>query len=320
MNQNRLLNHRLSNLLHTILLLSGMIAILGLLGYLLGGTSGVLWATLLGGLLLYFSGNASPHWVLRIYGARPVAMRDAPGLYQIVNQLARRAGLPSTPRLYLLRHPAMNAFAVGTRAGAAIGVTEGILQRMNRREIAGILAHEISHIQHNDMRVMMMANVVGRMTRFLATFGGLLLFLNLPLLMLGMAAISWPAILLLLAAPTLNGLLHMALSRSREFDADLGAVRLSGDPAGLASALYKLEHYQNSGLFGIFFPGRSIPQNRLLRTHPLTEERVQRLQDISGEALPAPLFPSETGVRSSGRPQTGIRWPGWRIPGAGYSN
>jgi heat shock protein HtpX len=107
--------------------------------------------------------------------------------------------------------------------------------------------------------------------------GGLLLIINLPLLLLGRAQVSWTFILLLLFAPTVATLLQLGLSRAREYDADLEAAELTGDPAGLASGLNKLEH-QGAGLWErIFMPGRRLPEPSLLRSHPPTEERVRRL-------------------------------------------
>jgi heat shock protein HtpX len=171
------------------------------------------------------------------------------------------------------------------------------------RELTGVVAHEMSHVTNEDTRVMMLADVIGRMTASLSFIGQILIFINLPLFLMGQAHIPWLAIVLLLAAPSISSLLQLALSRTREFDADLVAVRLTGDPRGLASALAKMERYQGGWLGTIFMPGRRQPDPSLLRTHPRTEERVRRLLAIEGReefrapVVVAPEAPSFVGPR-----------------------
>jgi len=200
------------------------------------------------------------------------------------------------PRLYYIPDRMMNAFAVGSRDEAAIGLTEGLLRHLNRRELVGVLAHEISHIRHNDMRVMSVAALISHLTSLFSSFGQLLLFLNLPLLLFGRTTISWFAILLLLAAPLLSSLLQLALSRTREFEADLGAAHLTGDPEGLASALQKMAYYQDNLLKRIFMPGYKAPDPSLFRTHPKTDERVNRLRQLVVSNEPWLIQTSETRV------------------------
>ena len=134
-----------------------------------------------------------------------------------------------------------------------------------------------------------LADMMSRTASLLSLFGQLLLFINLPLLLLGEARVSWLAILVLLFAPTIIALLQLALSRTREFDADLGAVMLTGDPQGLASALSKLEHQQRGWLGSVLLPGRRNPEPSLLRTHPATAERIARLRELSLEPGHPPL-------------------------------
>ncbi len=282
MNQGRIINHRLTNWIHSLALIAAMLGLLAVVGLLLGGMGGLFWASALGALLLLFSRRIPSHFLLRLYGARALSRREAPQAHQLLEEISRRAGLSAAPGLYYIPNGITNALTVGDREGAAIAVGEGLFRRLNRRELAAILAHEISHIRHNDIRVLRFAEVVGRSTQFLSFFGQLLLFFNLPLLLLGRATISWFAILLLIGAPTVSGLLQLALSRTREFDADLGAARLTGDPGGLIQALRKLEFYNTNPLRRLLFPGYEAREPSLFRTHPSTQERARRLQSLLG--------------------------------------
>ena len=159
-------------------------------------------------------------------------------------------------------------------------MSDGLLRNLSSRELMGVLAHEVSHIRHNDMWVMTLADLVSRLTGLLSLVGQVLLLVNLPLLLLGMATFSWLGVLLLIAAPTISALLQLALSRSREYEADMGAADLTGDPAALASALHRLDRVPGGWFEQVFLPGRRVPDPSLLRTHPPTEERVRRLLSL----------------------------------------
>lgn len=273
----RLARRKFVNFIQSALLLGGMTLLLAGLGWTLGGGKGVFWAAAAGLVLLWLSPRLSPRLALRMYGAHPLPRADAPELHALVEDLAQRAELPYPPVLYYVPTPVMNAFTVGNRAESAIGVTDGLLRRLSLREVAGVLAHEISHIRNNDMWVMGLADLMSRMTGTLSFFGQLLVLINLPLLLFGAAALPWLPILILVAAPAVSVFLHLALSRTREYDADLDGASLTGDPLGLASALAKLERYQGGLLNRIFFPVRGVPDLSALRTHPRTERRVRRL-------------------------------------------
>ncbi len=236
--------------------------------------------------------RVSPGMVLAMYKAKPVSRAEFPAGVAIVEELSRRAGLPAVPKLHVIPSKMLNAFAVGRRDDAAIAVTDALATRLSARELAGVLAHEISHIAHEDVRVMAFADMVSRFTSFMSSVGLVSLALNL----LGFAGgfgeqVPWLAVLVLLAAPTVGGLLQMALSRTREFDADLEAAMLTGDPDGLASALTKLEKAQGKIWEGLMLPGSRIPDPSILRTHPVTAERVARLMALKA----APGGPDSAG-------------------------
>lgn len=268
------------NRLQTLLLLAAMATLLGLCGWLIAGVTGLVWVAAVGGTSTYLAARVSPRLVLRMFRAAPLPRHELPELHRIVAELSQRAGLPRVPSLNYIGSRTLNAFSVGTRENGAISITTGLLRSLNLREIAGVLAHEISHLANNDTRVMALADVMVRMTRVMSLLGVGLLLLNLPLVMMGQAGIPWLLVLLLTFAPTLLALLQLALSRTREFDADLEAARLTGDPIGLAQALSKLERYQGAFWEDLFAPGRRSPDPSLLRTHPKTEERIERLKSL----------------------------------------
>ncbi len=280
--------HRALNVLQSLLLLTAMAGVLGGLGWVIAGGAGVLWALAGGIVLVALNPGLSPRLVLSAYGARPLAPHLAPELNEMVRVLAERARLPAVPALYLIPSTLINAFAVGSRRTAAVAVSDALLRTLDPREIAGVLAHEISHVRHNDMWVMGLADLFSRLTTTFSTLGQLLLLLNLPLLLFSDYTISWTAIAILILAPTASALMQLALSRTREHDADLGAAELTGDPRGLASALAKMERYQGRFVEQVLLPGSRLPEPSLLRTHPPTQERIERLLALEpGRAPPA---------------------------------
>lgn len=276
----RYFSHRGLNRLQTLLLLGLMTGYAGLAGWLLWGPDG-LWLVLLWGMaLLIFSPQLSARWVLRMYSARPLHYEQAPQYHQALAALAERAGLIRPPSLWWIPSPVVNAFAVGTQRDSAIAVTDGLLRTLAPRELVAVLAHETAHIAHGDLFVMSLADVISRLTAAMSFVGMVLLFLALPQA-LGGGTVNWWPLILLAVAPQVSLLAQLGLSRTREFDADLTAAQLTDDPDGLARALIKLERIQNGFFRRILFPGRGVPEPSWLRTHPTTEERVRRLQDLN---------------------------------------
>jgi heat shock protein HtpX len=295
MDRQRLRIHKLRNDLQQVALVALLALLLGYLAWVVGGAP-FAWGTLIGVVLLYLANPvASPRLVLGMYGARALAQREAPGLYAILEELAARAGLGYLPRLYYLPTRVMNAFATGRREDAAIVVSDGLLRRLNRRELAGVLAHEVSHVANGDVQVMAFADILSRITGILGLLGQILLLMSIPLLFLGLETPPFGALLVLLTGPTLSALTQLALSRNREYEADRSAAELSGDPGGLASALDKLDRYQGRFWEQMMLPGRGLPDPSLLRTHPPTEQRIARLREL------APNLPRREPVGRSGR-------------------
>lgn len=295
--------NRAVNMLQTWLLGAGSLLLLGVTAWVFAGSTGILYALVFGAISMWAVRRISPQMVLSMYKARQVTPADFPAGFRIVEELARRAELPAVPKLYVIPSKMMNAFAVGRRGDAAIAVTDALARNLTPRELAGVLAHEISHIAHEDVKVMAFADMVSRFTSFMSTVGLVSLLFNLFGFAGGFSTqVPWLAVLVLLAAPTVGGLLQMALSRTREFDADLGAASLTGDPDGLASALTKLERAQGRVWENILLPSGRIPDPSVLRTHPLTADRVARLKALKTAEMPDELVAAAPGLPRTPRP------------------
>lgn len=284
--------HGFRNWFHTVLLVGGMALLLGYLGYRMGGTIGLAVLAIIGAVSLAIGPRfGGPRVIMRMYRARPVQVSEGTDLYAIVERLAERAELSSPPRLYYIPSRTINAFAMGTRRHALIGLTDGLLRILNGPELVGVLAHEITHIRNNDILVMSVADLMTRVLHVFSQIGWLLLLLNLPVLCVGGSLVPWSVVLLLIAGPTIANLAQLALSRTREFEADRGAIELAGDASGLISALSKLEH-AHTRLRHVLMPGRVLAQPSILRTHPHTRDRLTRLhaylQEMTGDLVDAP--------------------------------
>lgn len=305
--------HKLNNLIHTGLLLVSMAVLLGLLGWSVAGWAGVKFAVVAGIVLFLFTPALPSRVIMRAYGARPLHPRSAPRLYTMVETLSKRAGLERMPVLYFLPSPVLNAFASGGRENPAICVTEGLLNILNGDETAAILGHEIAHIQNNDMRVMGYAELFGKLTGYGSLIGQALVILLLPSMLAGYVAVSFLPYLLLVFAPLLSTLMQLALSRTREFEADLGSSILTGSPHSLVSALHKLEMYRGRHWKNLFIPASLRRQPSMLRTHPSTKERIRRLLSLSASFRHQRAIAPYRGRQPYGLPDPLIRFN--RIPG-----
>lgn len=272
------------NRVQSFALLLTMAGFLGLLGWLLWGVPGVVWLVMLGTFAVWMSPSMSPRWVMRLYGASRVDQHQARELSTALAVLAQRAELPVVPELYYVPSRMLNAFAVGSPHRSAVAVTDGLLRQLEMREVIAVLAHEISHVRSNDLWVMGLADMFSRATSMLSLLGQLLLLINLPLVAFSTVTINWFAIVLLIFAPSLASLAQLALARTREYDADLNAARLTGDPDGLASALVRIDQVQGGWMERVFLPGKRVPEPSLLRTHPQTADRVSRLMALKGDS------------------------------------
>lgn len=281
------------NNMKTFVLLAGLTALVAGAGRLIGGANGMVI-----GLGLAFVMNFVGYWfsdkiALSMSGAQEVTPQEAPDLHAMVGDLARRADLPM-PRVYVIPQPAPNAFATGRDPKhSAVAVTEGIVRILNRDELEGVIAHELAHIKHRDILISSIAAVmagalthVAHMLQFSMMFGGLGGRDDEDSGAGGLVG----TIAMMILAPLAAMLIQMAISRSREYEADRGGAEICGRPQSLANALLKLEAgsqripmhadpatahmYIVSPLSGQALAG-------LFSTHPATAERVARLEALS---------------------------------------
>lgn len=250
--------------------------VLGLVGWLLSGLSGLAVAVIAMAATIVLVPKVPVDLAMRVIGARPVHPEQAPGLYTLLIELSDAAGLAAPPILYRIRGGRVTAVAVGDSARSALALSDGMTMVMDEREMRGVLAHEIAHIAAEDTTLMNLAAAVGRVIHTLAIFG--LIAAVLVVLLTAEPVTIW-AVAVIALAPWAATLLHLALMRRREFAADADAVRLTGDPVGLARALVKLETLPGGGLARLIGggPGRRRRSGGFLRTHPSTKARIERL-------------------------------------------
>jgi heat shock protein HtpX len=282
----------MSNSIKTVLLLGLLTGLILAIGQMLGGTQGMAFALVFSVLLNFSSYWFSDKIVLKMYNAREVSEAEAPELYSMVHNVALRAGMPM-PRVYIIPTETPNAFATGRNPEhAAVAATEGILRLMSREELEGVLAHEISHVKNRDILISSVAAtlagvimMLAHMARWAAIFGG---YGSRDREGQGGGAIG--LLVTIIVAPIAAMLIQMAISRSREYQADASGAKTIGNPLGLASALAKLSRAneiapmdarpETAHLFIVNpLSGRSLAN--LFSTHPPIEERIARLRAMA---------------------------------------
>ncbi len=306
----RYVSGKFQNTFQTLVILAAMVSLFGLLGWMIFGAFGIFWALMIAGFILVSTPKLSPLLVLRMYDAKALFREDAGRLYEIVSELSRRADLRHVPRLHYIPSRMMNAFSVGSKSNSAIALSDGLIRILNERELSGVLAHEISHISSNDLRLHALADMMTRVTSMLSFFGQILIIFYLPMIFFADAHLPLIFILILIFAPMISIILQLALSRTREFDADLSAVRLTNDPRGLASALQKMESYDRSIWDILVTSGKKDPHPSILRTHPHTRKRIERLMHLA-EAREQDILESRERVVLPDRFPEVLRPPRW---------
>lgn len=272
------------NNIKVFVLLAGMTALMGMLGQALGGQGGMLIALLIAGVMNFYMYFNSSTKVMNAYKAQTITREQAPELYDIIDKLRKRAGLPM-PTVGIAPHRQPNAFATGRNAEhAVVCVTQGLLDLVNRDELEGVLAHELGHIKNRDMLLQTITATMSGAVTSLARFG-----MYSPHQGEGRGSAIGP--LLAILAPIAAMIIQFAISRTREFKADAVGAEISGKPLALASALEKLQNSANRIPMDVSPSVAPLAQinplsafkglSKLFSTHPSTEERVARLQAIA---------------------------------------
>jgi heat shock protein HtpX len=280
----------LGNWLKTSILMAGIVVLFGMVGAALGGAGGMLIALAIAGAMNVYAYWFSDKAVLRMYNAREVDAQSAPGFYSMITELAANAGLPM-PRVYIIDEAQPNAFATGRNPeNAAVAATTGIMQILSERELRGVMAHELAHVKHRDTLISTISATIAGAISSIAQFG--MLFSGGHNDREG-GVHPAVAILVMILAPIAAMLIQMAISRSREFEADRGGAEISGDPGALASALQKIhgyahrvpmetaEQHPETAQMMIINPLSAEGIKGLFSTHPQTEERVARLMAMA---------------------------------------
>ncbi|HKA65748.1 MAG TPA: zinc metalloprotease HtpX [Methyloceanibacter sp.] len=307
----------------TAILLAAMTALFMGIGYLVGGQSGMVIAFLVAAVMNLFAYWNSDKVVLSMYGAREVDERAAPELYGLVRRLAADAGLPM-PKVFIMDNPQPNAFATGRNPDhAAVAVTTGLLERLNRDELAGVLAHELGHVKHRDTLTMTITATLAGAISMLANFG--FYFGGGNRNSDGIGPIG--GLMLVILAPLAAALVQFGISRGREYEADRIGAEISKRPLSLASALRKIssaaeqipnppaERNPASAHLFIVNPLSGARMDNLFSTHPNVENRIAQLNEIAarmgqGEGVET----LEPAARASG-PWASPQQGGWRRRG-----
>jgi heat shock protein HtpX len=301
----------------TAILLAALTALFMGIGYLIGGQAGMVIALLVAGGMNLFAYWNSDKMVLSMYGAREVDARSAPELYALVGQLASAAGIPM-PRVYVMENPQPNAFATGRNPEhAAVAVTTGLINTVTHEELAGVIAHELGHIKNRDTLLMTITATIAGAVSMLANFG---LYFGRGSNNGNMGIVG--SLMLVILGPLAAGLVQMAISRTREYEADKAGAEISRRPLSLASALQKIagaaKHIPNmpaernpaSAHLFIVNPLSGARMDNLFSTHPNVENRVARLQEMARDM-------GESGVTPTGTQDAGPWSEPRRVAGRG---
>lgn len=280
----------MNNYTKTFVLMAAIVALFMVIGGLIGGKSGMLFALLFAAAMNFYAYWNSANMVLRMYNAQEVSPHSAPDLYLMVQQLAQTANLPM-PKVYVINEAQANAFATGRNPQhAAIAFTTGILNLLSYEELRGVAAHELSHVNHSDILISTVSATVAGAISSIATMA----------LWFGVrdeeGNRNWLASLLIgILAPVAASVIQMSISRSREYLADEGAAYLTGNPLALASALAKIdneahhtsmqvaEEHPATAQMMIINPLSGNKSDNLFSTHPSTQNRIAKLHELVGK-------------------------------------
>jgi heat shock protein HtpX len=273
-------------LFKTTVLLAALMGLFLVIGFLVGGVPGLVVAFVIGLAMNFFAYWSSDKLALRMAGAKEVTEQEQPQLHKTVAEMAKIAGLPK-PKVYVIENDAPNAFATGRNPShAAVAATTGIMRILNDRELRAVMAHELGHVKNRDILISTMVATIAGAISMLALIS---FFFRSSRSQYGFIAVlvAW------IVAPLVAGIIQAAISRTREFQADVTGAELSHDPASLATALEKLHQgvlerpmeatpmAESTAHMYIVHPFKAGGMANLFSTHPPVEERVKRLRDIA---------------------------------------
>ncbi len=280
------------NTVKTIGLMVFMTLLLVFVGAAIGGRSGMIIAFAIATIMNFGSYWFSDKIVLRMYRAQPVSEAEAPELYAIVRTLVQKAGMPM-PKVYIIPEETPNAFATGRNPEhAVVAVTQGIMRLLSREELSGVIAHELAHIRHRDMLTgTIVATIAGAISMLAQMAQWAMLFGGGSRRDDDEGGSPIVALVMMIVAPIAAMLVQMAISRTREYEADAGGAKIAGNPSGLANALLKLEKGNQvipmadakpaTAHMFIVNPLHGGGLMNLFSTHPPIAERVKRLNEMA---------------------------------------
>ncbi len=282
------------NMFKTFIFLAALTALFLFVGGALGGRTGMTVALVMAGAMNFFAYWYSDKLALKMSGAREVSEAETPQLHSIVAGLAQKAGIPK-PKVYLIAQQTPNAFATGRNPDhAAVAVTEGVLRLLNREELEGVLAHEFAHIRNRDILISSIAAVIAGAITYIATMA------QWAMLFGGFGSSNDDeggtgglvgGLIMMIIAPIAAALIQMAISRSREYQADATGAEICNHPMSLASALKKLDEWNHrvpmevnpaTAQMYIVNPLTAASVAKLFSTHPPIQERIRRLRSMAG--------------------------------------
>ncbi len=285
LNKPSAIKRKFLNYLQSFIVIFGTAILIAIAAALIYGSMGVILALTLWFLLIILIPIVNPRSVLKIYKAKKLSYDQVPALYEMIYSLSKKAKLEYPPKLFYIQSDSSLAFSTGTKGDSAIALSDALFKILNKEEIYGVLAHEISHIKNNDIWLMQITDTASKVASLVAYTGQILLLLLVPFIDIFNLSF-WVTLLVFVLIPPFSILMQLSLSRIREYGADLDSAILTQNPRFLISALKKLDYIEENIFNQLFNPFSKSSEPSILRTHPSTKKRIQRLEELSSLEYP----------------------------------
>lgn len=282
LDQQRMIQRKFLNYIQSAIIIIGTSILIAIAAYLIYGALGIIIALSVWFILIFILPMIDPKSVLKVYNAKKLSYEDTPILYEMLQTLCENAKLQNPPTLYYIKSESSLAFSTGTKTNSAIALSDALFRMLNKQEVYGVLAHEISHIKNNDIWLMQVTDTASKVATLTAYIGQIILIVLLPFLDLS-NLFFWITFFIFVVIPPITILLQLSLSRIREYGADLDSAILTGNPEFLKSALKKLDYIEENLFNQMFNPFSRSSEPSILRTHPSTKKRIQRLEELSAK-------------------------------------